>query len=84
MLREVQYFFMIPLEKLQRCGFVPLRRDHCLQDLAFRIDRAPKKAELAIDLHKHLIQMPAPLRISGPDEVIDSEAIEEWVKANPE
>ena len=23
-------------------------------------------------------------KIEGPDEVIDSEAIEEWVKANPE
>jgi hypothetical protein len=28
------------------------------------LDSLPQKAELAIDLHEHLIQMPAPLRIS--------------------
>jgi hypothetical protein len=27
------------------------------------IDSAPEIAELAVDLHKHLIQMPPPLRI---------------------
>src|ERR1700728_3313766 len=47
------------LEKLQRRGLVSLRGDHSLQYLAFMVDGAPKIAELAVDLHKHLIQMPA-------------------------
>src|SRR5580700_6212126 len=46
-----------PLEKLQRRGFVSLRSSHRFQDLAFMIDGAPKITELAVDLHKHLIQM---------------------------
>src|SRR5271167_2227326 len=29
------------------------------------VDRAPQIAELAVDLHEHLIQMPAPLRIAA-------------------
>src|SRR5271166_1555738 len=29
------------------------------------VDRAPEVAELAVDLHKELIQMPAPLRIAA-------------------
>src|SRR5271165_930961 len=43
-------FLHDPLEKLQRRGFIPLRRDHCLQDIAFMVDGAPKVAELAVDL----------------------------------
>src|SRR5271157_2561340 len=50
-----------PLQKLQRRGLVPLRGDHCFQNLAFVIDSPPEIAELAVDLHKDLIQMPAPL-----------------------
>src|SRR5271167_3387313 len=53
------------LEKLQRCGLVPLRSDHRLQDLAFMVDGAPEIAELAVDLHKHLVQMPSPLRVAA-------------------
>src|SRR5271169_6111319 len=53
------------LEKLQRRSFVPLCSDHRLQDLAFTVDGAPEIAELAVDLHKHLIQMPPPLRIAA-------------------
>jgi hypothetical protein len=65
MLREVPYFFVIRLRSFSAGDFVPLRRDHCLQDLAFMIDRAPQIAELAVDLHERLIQMPcmdAPVR----------------------
>src|SRR5258708_4564744 len=29
------------------------------------VDGAPKVVELAVDLHKHLVQMPAPLRIAA-------------------
>src|SRR4029077_8165058 len=29
------------------------------------VDGAPKIAELAVDLHKHLVQVPAPLRIAA-------------------
>src|SRR5208337_703620 len=51
-----------PLEKLQRRSFVPLCSDHRFQDLAFVIDGAPEIAELAVDLHEGLIQMPPELR----------------------
>src|SRR5271166_562470 len=54
------------LEKLPRRGLVPLRSDHRLQDLAFMVDGAPEIAELAVDLHKHLVQTtPLPLRIAA-------------------
>jgi hypothetical protein len=39
------------------------RSDDRFQNLAFMIDGAPEIAELAVDLHEHLIQMPTPLRI---------------------
>ena len=55
-------FLHDPLKKLQRCGFVSLRGDHSLQDLALMVDCAPQIAELTVDLHEHLIQVPAPLR----------------------
>ena len=57
-------FLHDPLEKLQRRGFVSPRGDHSLQDLALMVDCAPQIAELAVDLHEHLIQVPAPLRIA--------------------
>ena len=37
---------------------VPLRGGHRLQNLAFMIDSPPEIAELAVDLHKDLIQVP--------------------------
>src|SRR5271169_1920835 len=46
------------LKKLQRRSLVPLRSDDRFQNLAFMIDGAPEIAELAVDLHEHLIQMP--------------------------
>src|SRR3984957_17923650 len=49
------------LQKLERRSLVPLRGDHRFQNLAFVIDSPPEIAELAIDLHKDLIQMPTPL-----------------------
>src|ERR1017187_4972202 len=52
-------------QKLQRRSLVPLRGDHGFQDLAFVIDSSPEVAELAIDLHEHLIQVPTPLRIAS-------------------
>ena len=52
-------------EKLQRRGLVPLRRDDRFQDLAFMVDSPPEIAELAVDLHERLIQMPPPLRIAA-------------------
>src|SRR5580700_810977 len=51
-------FLHDPLEKLQCRGFVPPRGDHSLQDLALMVDCAPQIAELAVDLHKDLVQMP--------------------------
>src|SRR5271165_5318829 len=52
-----------PLEKLQRRSLVPLRSDDRFQNIAFMIDGAPEIAELAVDLHKDLVQVPTPLRI---------------------
>jgi hypothetical protein len=49
------------LQKLERRSLVPLRGHHRFQNLAFVIDSPPEIAELAVDLHKHLIQMPPPL-----------------------
>ena len=54
-------FLHDPLQKPQRRSLVPLRGDHRFQDLAFVIDGPPEIAELAVDLHKDLIQMPTPL-----------------------
>ena len=54
-----------PLEKLQCRTFVSSCGDHSLQDFALMIDGAPEIAELAVDLHKDLIQTPAPLRIAA-------------------
>ena len=43
---------------------VPLLSTCCAKRrVAFMVDRAPQIAELAVDLHEHLIQVPAPLRI---------------------
>src|SRR5271170_5699881 len=58
-------FLHDPLEKLQCRGFVSLRGSYRFQDLALMVDCAPQIAELAVDLHEHLIQMPAPLRIAA-------------------
>jgi hypothetical protein len=52
-----------PLEKLQRRRLVPLRSDDRFQNLAFMV--APEIAELAVDLHKDLVQVPSPLRITA-------------------
>src|SRR5271167_2670225 len=49
------------LEKLHRRSFVSLRGDHRFQDLAFVIDSPPEIAELSVNFHKDLIQMPTPL-----------------------
>src|SRR5271157_6319275 len=49
------------LQKLQRRSLVSLRGDHRFQNLALVIDSPPEIAELAVDLHKDLIQMPTPL-----------------------
>src|SRR5271155_4182502 len=53
------------LQKLEGRSLVPLRGDHGFQNLAFVIDSPPEIAELAVDLHKDLIQMPPPLRIAA-------------------
>jgi hypothetical protein len=78
-------FLHDPPEKLQRRHLVPLRRDHSLQDLAFMVDGAPKVAELAVDPHKDLIQMPAPLRIvaHARDAPFADLGSEHWTKPVP-
>jgi len=74
-----------PLEKLQRRSLVPSCRDHSLQDLAFMVDGAPEIAELAVDLHKDLIQTPAPLRIAAHmrDASLADLGGERWAKPVP-
>jgi hypothetical protein len=57
-LRAAPHFFMIRLRSFSAAA---LSRQH----LAFMVDGAPKIAEFAVDLHKHLIQVPAPLRIGA-------------------
>jgi hypothetical protein len=53
------------LKKLQHRRLVSLCSDDRSQNLAFMIDGAPEIAELAVDLHERLIQMPTPLRIAA-------------------
>ena len=54
-------FFMIRLRSFSApAALSRLAVTTSLQHLAFMVDGAPKIAELAVDLHKHLIQMPAP------------------------
>jgi len=54
-------FLRDALQKLERRSLVPLCRYHGFQNLAFVIDSPPGIAELAVDLHKDLIQMPPQL-----------------------
>ena len=42
----------------QRRSLVPLQGDYRLQHLAFMVDGTSQVAELAVDLHERLIQMP--------------------------
>jgi hypothetical protein len=49
------------LQKLHRGSLVSLGRDDRFQNLAFVINRPQEIAELAIDLHEDLIQVPTPL-----------------------
>ena len=58
------YVFMMRLRNFSAAAFSALQY-HRLQDLAFMIDGAPEIAELAVDLHEGLIQMPPPLRIAA-------------------
>ena len=48
-------------QELQSCLFVPLFRDIAFKNLSFVIDRPPQIMRLAVDLHKHLIEVPAPM-----------------------
>ena len=50
-----------PLHKAQRRSFVPFPGDEGFQDLPFLIDRTPQLHHLTIQLHVHLIEMPAPV-----------------------
>ena len=70
---------------LQRRGFVSLRGSHRFQDLALMVDGAPQIAELAVDLHEHLVQMPAPLRIAAHvrDASLPNLGGEHWAKTVP-
>ena len=85
MLRRSPVFLHDPLEKLQRRGFVSLRGSHRFQDLALMVDGAPQIAELAVDLHEHLVQMPAPLRIAAHvrDASLPNLGGEHWAKTVP-
>src|SRR5277367_6842345 len=49
------------------------------------VDRAPEIAELAVDLHKDLIQMPAPMRIAAhlQDPILADLGGKHWPKPAP-
>ncbi len=50
-------------EEFQCCFAIPALRDIAFQHLALVIHGTPKVMRLAINLHKHLIQMPLPVRV---------------------
>ena len=47
------------LHEGQCCSFIAGFRDEALEDFSFVIDGAPEVVRLAVDLHVHLIEMPA-------------------------
>ena len=49
------------LQKRQSSGFIPLFRDVALYNFTFMVDGAPKVMLLPVDLHEHLIEVPAPV-----------------------
>src|SRR4051794_36160750 len=49
------------LHELQRRGLVAVLGHEALEDLAFMIDGTPQVAHLAVHLHVHLVEVPAPL-----------------------
>lgn len=49
------------LEEAQSRGFVSFLRHIALENLALVVDRPPQIVRLAIDLHEHLIDVPAPV-----------------------
>ena len=53
------------LEKLQCCSLVSALGGKDFQDFAFVINGPPQIMLLAVDLHKHLVEVPAPMSI-GP------------------
>ena len=69
----------------ERRGFIPLFRDVALEDLAFVIDRAPEVDHLAVQLHVHLIEVPAP--VAKPAHAVHPTpadlAGEEWAEPVP-
>ena len=72
------------LEEFQGGGLVPRLADEELQHLALVIDGPPKIVELTVDLHKNLIDMPAPAaEVSSPHPPRADIASEQWTKAVP-
>jgi hypothetical protein len=51
------------LQKLESSLATPAFRDEYLKHFAFVINRPPEVMSLAVDPHKHLVQVPAPVRI---------------------
>ena len=51
------------LEELQCSGLVTGPGGKDFEDLALVTDSAPLVTALAVDLHKHLVEMPAPVRV---------------------
>ena len=53
-------------EQLQCSGLVSGLGGKDFEDLALVIDGPPQIMLLAVDLHKHLVEMPAPMGIQAP------------------
>jgi hypothetical protein len=49
-------------EEFQCCSLVSSLRDNAFQDFALMINGAPQIVSLAIDLHKHFVNVPLPAR----------------------
>jgi hypothetical protein len=49
------------LQKRQSSSFIPLSRHVALENLTFVVDCAPQVMLLPVDLHEHLVEVPAPV-----------------------
>src|SRR5688500_3007633 len=73
------------LHELECCSFVAIFGDEALQDLAFLIDGTPQIAHLAVHLHVHFIEVPAPLAKAPhtADTLATNVACKQWTEPVP-
>src|SRR6478735_451191 len=73
------------LHEGQGCCLVPRPGDVALEDLALLVDCSPQVDHLAVQLHVHLVEMPAPLaKASHPAHPLPANVgREQWPKPVP-